>query len=178
MRFPDVVLPGEGFGFAASTRPGAGSAVGIVGLVAVGLVVDGFVVDTVCRLHHGFRKRGVRVYGSRDFLDRRLQPQAESRFGIPIFGTMAHSYVQVHDEEAAAVEAIARFGCLALGVPEVGAAGRGGGLLYACCNVFAIDPDPNLRGTWERQSRNWRFGAIQLSRFGLERGRRPGINAI
>jgi nicotinate phosphoribosyltransferase len=33
---------------------------------------------------------------------------AEKRFGIPIFGTMAHSYVQVHDDEAEAFENFAR----------------------------------------------------------------------
>jgi nicotinate phosphoribosyltransferase len=34
--------------------------------------------------------------------------QAGELFGIPIFGTMAHSYVQVHDDEAAAFENFAR----------------------------------------------------------------------
>ena len=33
---------------------------------------------------------------------------AEQAFGIPIFGTMAHSYVQVHDDEAVAFEHFAR----------------------------------------------------------------------
>jgi nicotinate phosphoribosyltransferase len=33
---------------------------------------------------------------------------AEQAFGIPIFGTMAHSFVQVHDDETAAFEAFAR----------------------------------------------------------------------
>ena len=34
--------------------------------------------------------------------------EAGRRFGIPLFGTMAHSYVQAHDDEAAAFEAFAR----------------------------------------------------------------------
>ena len=34
--------------------------------------------------------------------------EAEQAFGIPIFGTMAHSYVQVHDDEAVAFEHFAR----------------------------------------------------------------------
>jgi nicotinate phosphoribosyltransferase len=33
---------------------------------------------------------------------------AEKQYGIPIFGTMAHSYVQVHDDEAVAFENFAR----------------------------------------------------------------------
>jgi nicotinate phosphoribosyltransferase len=33
---------------------------------------------------------------------------ADKRFGIPIFGTMAHSYVQIHDDEAEAFENFAR----------------------------------------------------------------------
>jgi nicotinate phosphoribosyltransferase len=33
---------------------------------------------------------------------------ADMRFGIPIFGTMAHSYVQIHDDEAQAFENFAR----------------------------------------------------------------------
>jgi len=33
---------------------------------------------------------------------------AGQQYGIPIFGTMAHSYVQAHDEETAAFEAFAR----------------------------------------------------------------------
>ncbi len=33
---------------------------------------------------------------------------AEQRFGIPIFGTTAHSYVQAHDDEIAAFESFAR----------------------------------------------------------------------
>ena len=33
---------------------------------------------------------------------------ADKRFGIPIFGTMAHSYVQIHDDEAQAFENFAR----------------------------------------------------------------------
>lgn len=33
---------------------------------------------------------------------------AETKFGIPTFGTMAHSYVEAHDEEAAAFEIFAR----------------------------------------------------------------------
>jgi nicotinate phosphoribosyltransferase len=33
---------------------------------------------------------------------------ADKQFGIPIFGTMAHSYVQVHDDEAEAFENFAR----------------------------------------------------------------------
>jgi nicotinate phosphoribosyltransferase len=34
--------------------------------------------------------------------------EAGRRFGIPIYGTMAHSYVQVHDDEADAFEAFVR----------------------------------------------------------------------
>lgn len=34
--------------------------------------------------------------------------EAGRRFGIPVFGTMAHSFVQAHDSEAAAFEAFAR----------------------------------------------------------------------
>ena len=33
---------------------------------------------------------------------------ADKRFGIPIFGTMAHSYVQIHDDESQAFENFAR----------------------------------------------------------------------
>lgn len=33
---------------------------------------------------------------------------AENRFGIPIFGTMAHSFIQAHDDEAVAFEHFAR----------------------------------------------------------------------
>jgi nicotinate phosphoribosyltransferase len=33
---------------------------------------------------------------------------AEPRFGVPVFGTMAHSFIQVHDDEAAAFEHFAR----------------------------------------------------------------------
>jgi nicotinate phosphoribosyltransferase len=33
---------------------------------------------------------------------------AGARFGIPVYGTMAHSFVQAHDDEAAAFEAFAR----------------------------------------------------------------------
>ena len=33
---------------------------------------------------------------------------ADQRFGIPIFGTMAHSYVQIHDDETQAFENFAR----------------------------------------------------------------------
>ena len=33
---------------------------------------------------------------------------AEQRFGVPIFGTMAHSYVQAHEDEMAAFESFAR----------------------------------------------------------------------
>jgi nicotinate phosphoribosyltransferase len=33
---------------------------------------------------------------------------ASPRFGIPLFGTMAHSFIQVHDDEVAAFEAFAR----------------------------------------------------------------------
>jgi nicotinate phosphoribosyltransferase len=33
---------------------------------------------------------------------------ADKRFGIPIFGTMAHSYVQIHDDETEAFENFAR----------------------------------------------------------------------
>lgn len=33
---------------------------------------------------------------------------AEAQFGIPIFGTMAHSFIQVHDDESAAFENFAR----------------------------------------------------------------------
>ena len=33
---------------------------------------------------------------------------AERRFGVPIFGTMAHSYIQIHDDEAEAFERFAR----------------------------------------------------------------------
>jgi nicotinate phosphoribosyltransferase len=33
---------------------------------------------------------------------------AEAEFGIPIFGTMAHSFIQVHDDETAAYESFAR----------------------------------------------------------------------
>src|SRR5262249_61081050 len=33
---------------------------------------------------------------------------ADKRFGIPIFGTMAHSYVQIHDNQAEALETFAR----------------------------------------------------------------------
>ena len=33
---------------------------------------------------------------------------AESEFGIPIFGTMAHSFVQAYDTESAAFESFAR----------------------------------------------------------------------
>ena len=34
--------------------------------------------------------------------------EAGRRFGIPLFGTMAHSYVQAHDDEAQAFESFAR----------------------------------------------------------------------
>jgi len=34
--------------------------------------------------------------------------EAGRRFGVPLYGTMAHSYVQAHDEEAAAFEAFVR----------------------------------------------------------------------
>ncbi len=34
--------------------------------------------------------------------------EAGRRFGIPVFGTMAHSFVQAHDDEAAALAAFAR----------------------------------------------------------------------
>ncbi len=53
---------------------------------------------------------------------RTVTVEGGSRFGIPIFGTMAHSDVQAHDDEEAAVEAIARFSCLGLEVPEADAA--------------------------------------------------------
>lgn len=33
---------------------------------------------------------------------------ADKQFGVPIFGTMAHSFVQIHDDETAAFEAFAR----------------------------------------------------------------------
>lgn len=33
---------------------------------------------------------------------------AAPRFGIPVYGTMAHSFIQVHDDESAAFEAFAR----------------------------------------------------------------------
>src|SRR5581483_7064203 len=33
---------------------------------------------------------------------------AEAAFGIPAFGTMAHSFIQAHDDEAEAFEAFAR----------------------------------------------------------------------
>jgi len=58
------------------------------------------------------RRRG-RTYGRPRELHRRLclapaTVLADKRFGIPIFGTMAHSYVQIHDDESQAFENFAR----------------------------------------------------------------------